>query len=136
MAESIPVHWLGKNGAELKYHMTVINPTEGILDLAITAGNVTPGRDHRVPGAGHDYGHGRKQRPPSPKRTKRSRKKTRNGRSKKNWKIKEELVKSVKERVKFASEIKSRKVRGSARRGAHRRLSPASSNSSCATHGV
>ncbi|MCA1585898.1 MAG: hypothetical protein LC791_14395 [Acidobacteria bacterium] len=108
IAESIPVHWLGKNGMHLTYHMTTINPSDGMLDLVINGGDVTPGEiiEFQVQititaTAAKKAAIAEENKAVAEENKKREIEKER--------KIKEELVKSVKERVKFASEIKPRK---------------------------
>ncbi|MCO5965371.1 hypothetical protein [Sinorhizobium meliloti] len=106
--ESIPLHWLGKNGMHLKYHMTTVNPTDGIMDLSINGGDVTPGEiiEFQVqititPTAAKKAAIVEENKAVAEENKKREVERER--------RIKEELVKSVKERVKFASEIKARK---------------------------
>ena len=108
ITESLPVRWLGKNGMHLKFHMTTLNAGEGTMDLVINGGDVTPGEIIEfqaqitiAPTAAKKAAIAEENNAVAQENKKREIEKER--------KIKEELVKSVKERVKFASEIKLRK---------------------------
>jgi hypothetical protein len=42
-AGQVPLRWLRKNGANLSYHMTILNTADGTMDLSVNGGDVTPG---------------------------------------------------------------------------------------------
>jgi hypothetical protein len=103
----IALRWLGKNGAHLEYHMTILNTAEGTMDLAVNKGDVTPGeiiefqaRIRIVPtaaavAAANDYNAG-----VAAENKKRE--------AEKVQKQKEDLINAVRDRVKLASGIKAR----------------------------
>ena len=39
----IPLYWLGRNGQEVHAHMSILNLQEGVMDLVVAGGKVTPG---------------------------------------------------------------------------------------------
>lgn len=39
----IPLYWLGRNGRNVHTHMSILNYSEGVMDLVVSAGKVTPG---------------------------------------------------------------------------------------------
>ncbi len=39
----IPIRWLRNNGQNIESHMTILNLTEGVLDMVVNRGRVTPG---------------------------------------------------------------------------------------------
>jgi hypothetical protein len=39
----IPLRWLQNNGVGLKYHMTILNAADGVMDMVVNGGKVTPG---------------------------------------------------------------------------------------------
>lgn len=104
---SIPLHWLGKNGAHLKFHMATLNAAEGVMDLVINGGDVTPGELIEFQAqitvsatAAKKAAVVEENNAVAAENKKREAEKER--------KIKEELVKSVQDRVKLASEIVAR----------------------------
>lgn len=108
IADSIPVRWLGKNGMKLKFHMTVLNPGEGTMDLVVNGGDVTPGEIIEFqaqitisPTPAKINAVAEENKGVAEENKKREIERER--------RIKEELVKSVKERVRIASAIASRK---------------------------
>jgi hypothetical protein len=103
----IAVRWLGKNGMHLAYHMNIMNPADGTMDLVVSGGDVTPGeiiefqaRIRIVPTAqtvqaATEYNAGVIE-----ENKKRD--------AEKAQKLKEDLVNAVKDRVELASGIKAR----------------------------
>lgn len=107
IADSIPLKWLGKNGMHLTFHMTTLNAAEGTMDLVINSGDVTPGEIIEFqaqitikPTAAKAAAVAEENKAVAEENKKREAEKER--------KIKEELVKSVKDRVKLASHITAR----------------------------
>jgi hypothetical protein len=107
ISNSIPLHWLGKNGAHLKFHMTTLNAAEGMMDLVINGGDVTPGEIIEfqaqvtiAPTAAKKAAVDEENKAVAAENKKREAEKER--------KIKEELVKGVQDRIKLASEIVAR----------------------------
>jgi hypothetical protein len=39
----IPIRWLGNNGQGIKSHMTILSITDGVMDMVVNGGKVTPG---------------------------------------------------------------------------------------------
>ncbi|MED1287550.1 hypothetical protein [Bacillus mycoides] len=106
----IPIRWLRKNGIiDGHYHMTILNASEGTLNLVINGGKVAPGeliefqaKISLVPTPTKIQAITDENNAIKEENKKRDIERER--------KMKEEFVNSVKERVKFASQIKSRKT--------------------------
>ncbi len=107
----IPIRWLGLNGQlqNSPYHMTILNPAEGTCDLVVNGGKVSPGeliefqaKIKAVPTAATIAAVTAENTAIVEQ--------NKNKDIERDRKIKEEFVKSVKERVEFASQIKSRKT--------------------------
>jgi hypothetical protein len=109
IAGSIPVHWLGKNAINnLTYHMTTLNAAEGTMDLVVDGGDVTPGAiiefQAQITIAPTDA-----KKAAIAEENKAVVQENKKREIERERKIKEDLVKSVKERVKFASQINPRR---------------------------
>jgi hypothetical protein len=106
-AGQIPVRWLHKNGMNLAYHMNILNPNDGTMDLVVSGGDVTPGeiiefqaRIRIVPTAATVQAATEYNNSIVEENKKRD--------AEKAQKLKEDLVNAVKDRVELASGIKPR----------------------------
>jgi hypothetical protein len=106
-AGDVPMHWPGINGARLKFHLSVLSRTTGTLNLVIHDGDVTPGeviefkaKIRIVPTTA--------KKDDVEEENKKIIEENKNKDIERERRIKEEFVKSVKDRVKLASGIKTR----------------------------